>query len=99
MNASSQMAQKMINQHLQHPYHSTQKSKKKSEKIPSNATIFTAEANAIDIAINNISKSENKNFLIITDSLSCLMALKSPNEKNPIILKLKQKIHIALSKN
>ena len=38
-------------------------------------------------------------FLIITDSLSCLMALKSPNEKNPIILKLKQKIHIALSKN
>ena len=71
----------------------------KSEKIPSNATIFTAEANAIDIAINNISKSENKNFLIITDSLSCLMALKSPNEKNPIILKLKQKIHIALSKN
>ena len=70
-----------------------------NQRIPSNASIFTAEANAIDIALNSIKKSENKCFLIITDSLSCLMALKSPETKNPIALKLKLKMHKFLSKN
>merc|ERR1712032_1299347 len=52
-----------------------------NQRIPSNASIFTAEANAIDIALNSIKKSENKCFLIITDSLSCLMALKVSRDK------------------
>merc|ERR1712032_1666947 len=70
-----------------------------NQRIPSTASIFTAEANAIDIALNSIKKSKNKCFLIITDSLSCLMALKSPETKNPIALKLKLKMHKFLSKN
>ena len=69
------------------------------QRIPSEATIFTAEANAINIAINDLNKSKNNQFVIITDSLSCLIALDSPKEKNPIILKLKQQIHNILSKN
>ena len=48
-----------------------------SQIISSKATIFTAEANAIDMAINDIEKSDNNCFIIITDSLSCIMALKS----------------------
>ena len=69
-----------------------------SQRISSKATIFTAEAIAINMALKDIEKSENKRFIIITDSLSCLMALKSSKEKNPIILKLKQKIHTILAK-
>ena len=51
------------------------------------------------MALNNIQKFKNKCFLIITDYLSCLMALKSPETKNPIVLKLKQKMHTILSEN
>ena len=66
-----------------------------SQRISSKATIFTAEANAINMAINNIEKSDN----CFVTRLSIL-----PNGsqifkgKNPIILKLKQKIHTILAK-
>ena len=40
---------------------------------------FTAEANSINMAINDTEKSYNS-FVLITDSLSCLMALKSSKE-------------------
>ena len=56
-----------------------------SQRISSKATIFTAEANAIDMAINDIEKSDNCLF-IITDSLSCLMTLKSSKEKKLLFL-------------
>ena len=69
-----------------------------SQRIPSAASIFTAEANAIEMALNATKKSKNNSFLILSDSLSCLTALMSSETKNPIILKLKLKMHIILSK-
>ena len=74
------------------------KVKEQSQRIPSAASIFTAEANAIDMALDAINKINNINCLILTDSLSCLMALKSSDTKNPIILKLKLKMHRILSR-
>ena len=47
-----------------------------NQRIPSNASIFTAEANAINMAINDTERSDNNCFVIITDFLSCLMVLK-----------------------
>ena len=72
--------------------------KEQSQRIPSAASIFTAEANAIDMALDAINKTNNINCLILSDSLSCLMALKSSDTKNPIILKLKLRIHRILSR-
>ena len=69
-----------------------------SQRIPSAASIFTAEANAIEMALDATKKSKNNSFLILSDSLSCLTALMSSETKNPIILKLKLKMHIILSK-
>ena len=74
------------------------KVKEQSQRIPSAASIFTAEANAIDMALDAINKINNVNCLILTDSLSCLMALKSSDTKNPIILKLKLRMHRILSR-
>ena len=50
------------------------------------------------MALNATKKSKNNSFLILSDSLSCLTALMSSETKNPIILKLKLKMHIILSK-
>ena len=62
------------------------------------SSIFTAEANAIDMALGAINKTNNINCLILSDSLSCLMALKSSDTKNPIILKLKLRMHRIISR-
>ena len=47
------------------------------------------------MALNDTTKSKNKCFVILTDSLFCLMAPKS-SFKIPIILQ--QKIHTTLSR-
>ena len=39
--------------------------------LPMESSIFTAEACAIDLALNIISKSKHKKFIIFSDSLSC----------------------------
>ena len=41
------------------------------------SSIFTAEAHAIDLALNIISKSKHKAFMIFSDLLSVLLSLKN----------------------
>ena len=41
--------------------------------LPRESSIFTAEAHAIDLALNIISKSKHKKFIIFSDSLSVLL--------------------------
>ena len=45
--------------------------------LPRESSIFTAEAHAIDQAINIISKSKHKKFIIFSDSLSVLLSLRN----------------------
>ena len=47
--------------------------------LPMESSIFTAEARAIDLALNIISKSKNKKFIIFSDSLSVLLSLRNKN--------------------
>ena len=54
--------------------------------VPKESSIFTAEAHAIDLALNITSKSKNKQFIIFSDSLAVLLSLR--NKKNPLIIKL-----------
>ena len=51
------------------------------------SSIFTAEARAIDQALNIISKSKRKKFLF-SDSLSVLLSLRNKKFQNPLIIKL-----------
>ena len=56
--------------------------------LPMESSIFAAEACAVNLALNIISKSKHKRFIIFSDSL--LVLLLSSNEKleNALIIKL-----------
>ena len=63
------------------------------QRLPSNASIFTAEATAIDLALDAITESDDDHFIIFSDSLSVLLSLNNKKMDNPLILKLLQKLH------
>ena len=68
--------------------------KPQTERINPYASIYTAEAHALDMALEIIDNSSQSSFLVISDSLSCLISLNQINTLDPIILKLKLKFHI-----
>ena len=61
------------------------------QRIPDDLLIFTAEAKAIDLALDFI--STNKKIIIFSDSLSVLKAMNHTSLKNPQIQKLLEKCH------
>ena len=56
--------------------------------LPTESSIFTAEARAIDLALNITSKSKPKKFILFSDSLSVLLSLRNKKFQNPLIIKL-----------
>ena len=70
-----------------------------SKRIPPKASVYTAEATAIDMALNLIGQSNQSSFVIASDSLSCLCALKAYGTLDPKILKLKLKINALAKKD
>ena len=50
--------------------------------------IFTAEASAIDLALNIISKSKHKKFIIFLDPLTVLLSLRNKKFQKPLIIEL-----------
>ena len=63
------------------------------QRLASNASIFTAEVTAIDLALDAIAESDDDYFKIFSDSLSVLLSLNNRKMNNPLILKLLLKIH------
>ena len=64
------------------------------QRIPDDSSIFTAEAKAIDLALDFISTCDaNNKFVIFSDSLSVLKAMNHTSSKNPQIQKLLEKCH------
>ena len=63
------------------------------QRLPSNASIFTAEVTAINLALDAIPESDDDCFIIFSDSLSVLFSLHNKKMDNPLILKLLQKLH------
>jgi ribonuclease HI len=59
-----------------------------SARIPSASSIFSAEANAILLALKFVASSKKSKFMICSDSLSCLLAIESCTTQNPFILKI-----------
>ena len=63
-------------------------------QFPDGSSIFTAEARAIDLALDLIADREtSKKFVIFSDSLSVLKSLDHTSSKNPQIQKLPEKHH------
>ena len=58
------------------------------QRLPRNASIFTAEITAIDLALDAITESDDDHFIIFSDSLSVLLSLHNMKLDNPLILKL-----------
>ena len=54
-------------------------------RLPGEATIFSAEAVGILMALRYISSSKHHNFVICSDSLSCLQSMSSCNLTNSLI--------------
>ena len=66
----------------------------KTMRIPDGSSIFTAEAKAIDLALDLIAHRETSNkFVIFSDSISVLKSLDHTSSKNSLILKLLEKHH------
>ena len=63
-------------------------------RVPDGFSIFTAEAKAINLALDLIADCETSNkFVIFSDSLSVLKSLDHTSSKNPQIHKLLEKHH------
>ena len=62
-------------------------------RINDEASICTAELLAIEAAIEYIWDSSDEEFMIITDSLSSLQALKSQKLNNPIVSNILHMCH------
>ena len=56
-----------------------------SLRLPSASLIFSAEANAILLALKFIASSDGSKFMICSHSLSCLLAIESCKTQNPFI--------------
>ena len=68
------------------------------QRIPDDSSIFTAEAKAVDLALDFISTCDaNNKFIIFSDSLSVLKAMNHTSSKNPQIQKLLEKCHELLA--
>ena len=63
------------------------------QRIPDDSSIFTAEAKAVDLALDFISTCDaNNKFIIFSDLLSVLKAMNHTSSKNPQIQKLLEQV-------
>jgi len=55
---------------------------------PDNASIFTAEIHALDMALDIIHHPRSQDYVVFSDSLSSLQAIESCKVENLLILKI-----------
>ena len=67
------------------------------KRLPNHAFNFSAEARAILLSIDIIKQSPNRQFLILSDSLSCLQAIENRNLHNPLVVEILESIHELLA--
>ena len=70
-----------------------------AKRLPDHASIFSAEAQAIMLALDIIKQSPNQRFLILSDSLSCVEAIKNRHLQNLLIVKILECLHQQLRSN
>jgi ribonuclease HI len=63
-------------------------------RLPSAASVFTAESYAICLALQIIETSDKRRFIIFSDSLSCLQAILHRKWQQPLIAKILDKLYL-----
>ena len=71
----------------------------KTKAFPMESSIFTAEACAIDLALDIISKEKHKQLIIFSHSLSVLLSLNNKKLEHPLIIKLLCGLHSTSKKS
>ena len=69
------------------------KGRSKEKHLPKGTSIFNAELCAINLALDIASEDKNNKFVIFSDSLSVLTAIKNLKLDNPLLTKLLIRIH------
>ena len=59
-------------------------------RLPDDASIFTAELQALQMAFELIENSHDHQFIVFTDSLSSLLALQGHEQKHPCVMALRE---------
>jgi len=67
------------------------------KRLPDCASIFSAEATAILLALDIARKSPNQQSVIISDSLSCLHSIKNKDLTHPVTLRILEKVDKLIS--
>jgi ribonuclease HI len=62
-------------------------------RLPDRASIFTAEIQAILLALDHIAKSSDSHFIIFSDSKSCLQAIANLKLEHPLIMQTLEKLN------
>lgn len=62
-------------------------------RLPDNSSIFSAETQAINLALDIIETNTHTRFVIFSDSLSCLQAIENRLWNNPLILSILNRLH------
>ena len=65
----------------------------KKKRLPKVTSIFNAELCAINLALDLASEEKSERFVIMSDSLSVLKAMKNQKMDNPLLTKLLIKLH------
>ena len=68
----------------------------KTVRLPDNASIFTAEIYALDMALDIIRRARSKDYVVFSDSLCSLQATESCKVENPLILKILKDYNLSL---
>ena len=61
-------------------------------RLPNNSSIFSAELETIDLALNHTDQDAYWRYIIFTDSLSAMQALEGEKTDNPLIVNLHEKL-------
>jgi ribonuclease HI len=63
------------------------------KRLPDLASMFSAEAQAVMLALNTVKQSKSKKVLILLDSLSCLQSIHNRHLQNPLVLEIIIRVH------
>eukprot|EP00916_Digyalum_oweni_P019426 GHVL01032319.1.p1 GENE.GHVL01032319.1~~GHVL01032319.1.p1 ORF type:complete len:920 (-),score=34.35 GHVL01032319.1:223-2982(-) len=66
-----------------------------SARLPDDSSVFSAELKALQLALKQVYQSKKKDFLILSDSLSALTAVKRIQLDHPLLVEI-QELHASL---
>ena len=64
-----------------------------TERLPDKSSIYTAELNALYLALDHVETSTEKNFVIFSDSKSSLQSLSTRDWKNPMVRNILERFY------